>query len=109
MSHYTPDRWVMLKIHSKDHGTIFRVFAGWLGGYAAGDSWKLSSGNTAIIDHTDHYEIPQESGSVYVCNHARVGMTSYMASVIKHWQTTIMTDGSTVEIVDIEEARTALK
>lgn len=108
MNEYTPDRWVMLKIHSETHGTIFRIFSGCYGGFTGGDSWKLSSGNTDIIDHDDYYEIPQMSGNVYMCSRSAIGMSSYMHGIFNHWRDKVMTDGSTIEIVDIEEARKAL-
>ena len=43
MSTYTPDRWQVVLLKNKTE-SIKKVFAGWYGGYASGDSWKLSSG-----------------------------------------------------------------
>ena len=62
-SYYTPDRWVMLEINSEKYGKIRKILASFYGGFAQGDSWKLSSGNTSVIDKGDFYEFPQESGT----------------------------------------------
>lgn len=68
MSNYTPDVWVILEISgSKVKETYRRVLAGWYGGYAGSDSWKISSGIEDIIDRGTYWEMPQSSGSVYKC------------------------------------------
>lgn len=99
---YIPERWVILKI-SNDTDLVYKVFGGWLGGYTTGDSWKLSSGILEIKEHEDHYEMPQESGSLYICYKNSVGMTSYMQQILNHW-TTQNTDrpyqvGTKIEII----------
>lgn len=103
MNTYTPDRWVMVEVTSPQLGKIRKVLGSWRGGYLDGDSWKLSSGNLSVIDKGDHYEIPQESGSVYYCYKNSVGMTSYTAGVFQHWKDSLAehSPGSTLEIVEV--------
>ena len=65
---YYPDVWVVVEFAGTAvPKTYQRVLAGWYGGYAGGDSWKLSSGVTEIIDRGSCWEIHNHSGSVYVC------------------------------------------
>jgi hypothetical protein len=82
--HYVPDRWVMLTIKTEEE-TIDKVFAGWFGGFAGSDTWKLSSGVVDVTAHEDHIEYKNHSGSVYLCRKDSYGMTSYMNSIYQHW------------------------
>jgi len=85
VKHYTPDRWVILTIKTTTD-SIDKVFAGWYGGFATGDSWKLSSGITDMsFEQGDRIEFINESGSVYSCYKNRYGMTSNMNSVYRTW------------------------
>ena len=87
MSSYTPDRWVMLEITGKNSEPIRKIFAGWYGGFASGDSWKLNSGVTNIrVDDSGHYEFDGQSGSTYHCHVNTHGMSSYMFSVLASWR-----------------------
>jgi hypothetical protein len=82
MSTYTPDRWVLVELKTADGERIHKVLASWYGGFASGDSWKLSSGTDKIIDHGDHYELPQCSGSTYILHKGAYGMSGYTSSVL---------------------------
>ena len=65
---YTPDCWVIVEFSgTKVPKTYRRILAGWHGGYAGSNSWKLSSGIEDMIDRGTHWEIPNHSGSVYYC------------------------------------------
>lgn len=84
MSTYTPDLWVIVEIKNHDSDeAIQKVFASWYGGYAGGDSWKLSSGVTGIIERDTHYEIHNHSGSIYNCGKNSHGMSGYAAGVLE--------------------------
>lgn len=85
MSNYSPDRWVILEFKTPE-GTFRKVFAGWYGGYTGSDTWKLSSGITSILDNDDHYEILNESGSVYYCYKQAEGFSNYMGMVLSSWK-----------------------
>ena len=48
----TPDSWVVLKI-TAETGVIYKVLAGWSGGYLDGDSWRLNSGINIVFERED--------------------------------------------------------
>ena len=67
-SQNTPDVWVVVEFTgTKVPETYRRVLAGWYGGYAGSDSWKMSSGITETIEHPDYWDFKNTSGSVYRC------------------------------------------
>ena len=67
MSYYTPDNWVVIKLDDgKD--PHYRVLAGWSGGYLTGDSWRMNSGITKVIEEDDHWLFIGSSGSTYACH-----------------------------------------
>lgn len=68
---YNPDNWIILKIDQSSNGIadpLYKVLAGWSGGYLDGDSWRMNSGIDKIIEHKGSYEFHGYSGSVYSCN-----------------------------------------
>lgn len=84
MNQYTPDQWVLLLIES-DTVRVVKILSGWHGGYTQGDSWRLSSGVTKMIEHETEYEIHNESGSIYHCQKTCEGMTGMTASMLENW------------------------
>lgn len=85
MTMYTPDRWVVIELQSEED-THQRVFAGWYGGYAGADSWKMNSGIVKTEDHGDYYDFHGHSGSVYRCYKNAYGMSMYMQSVYHNFK-----------------------
>ena len=79
---YTPDRWVVLKIKSKEFGIIYKILASWVGGYTQGQSWKLNSGIKSIVENKESYLVTGYTGSVYECYKNLEGMNIYMANVL---------------------------
>ena len=85
---YKPDGFVILKIETKSHGSFYKIFASWAGGYTTGDSWKMSSGFTDDLsnitkDSDGCFIIPQYSGSEYIVSCANENnLTSYNQSKI---------------------------
>ena len=66
---YQPDNWVVLKIKpGKGAFPIYKVLAGWSGGYLDGDSWRMNSGITEVKQDGDYYEFYGYSGSCYRCH-----------------------------------------
>lgn len=63
MNDYHPDNWVVIKF--PDH---YRLLAGWSGGYATGDSWRMNSGITNMELDGDVYRVRGVTGSWYVCH-----------------------------------------
>ena len=51
MKYNTPDNWVVVKVGEG----IYKVLAGWSGGYLTSDSWKLNSGISEVKDDGDHW------------------------------------------------------
>ena len=66
MASYYPDNWVIVEITTSDD-KLRKVLEGWKGAFASPDAWRMSSGITEVLDKDDHYEIHNESGSVYYC------------------------------------------
>lgn len=72
---YRPDSWVILKVSSKDKAPLYRVLAGWKGGYLDGDSWRINSGIKSYRDADTHWVFEGFSGSAYSCPKVREGFS----------------------------------
>jgi len=59
-----PDVWELIRI-TNDGANIDKILSGWYGGYANGDSWRLSSRISKIEDHPDYLYIVTESETEY--------------------------------------------
>jgi hypothetical protein len=100
MSEYRPDRWVIVELKYNDSDETHRkVLAGWYGGYLGSDSWKLSSGITEIVEHDNHYEIHNHSGSVYNCGKQSQGMSGYTSGIFNSFVRDLEGHG-TIRIVE---------
>ena len=82
---YTPDRWVIIEVDSIA-GKHRKVLGSWYGGYLGSDSYRVSSGITKVVDRRKHYEIENESGSVYICYKGAEGMSSLTSGVYKKYK-----------------------
>ena len=100
--HYSPDRWVLIEFNSEKYGVIRKILAGWYGGFAVSDSWKLSSGNVTFIDKGDYYESLQESGSTYKLYKASEGFTGLTAGMFKHWGLLLEEEGCSIKRIEVE-------
>ena len=63
-----PDNWVVLEIMTDTKTPIYKVLAGWSGGYLSGDNWKLNSGIVKVRELAASWVFIGNSGSVYVCD-----------------------------------------
>jgi len=83
MSEYQPDVWVMLRITSKlvSAKPVYKILAGWYGGYAKDDIWKLNSGCTSVETDGDYYVFTGSSGSRYRC-HENLYRTNYLTGSV---------------------------
>ena len=98
---YRPDLWVVVELKYNDSEEISRkVLASWYGGYGDSDRWKLSSGITEIIEHENHYEFINHSGSIYECGKHMVGMSGYTSGVFESFKKDLEGTGS-IEVIDI--------
>lgn len=80
MSEYTPDSWVVLKIVNEGE-TLYKVLAGWSGGYTTGDSWRMNSGIVAVEKQAHLYGFYGSSGSVYWCHQGAYRLTMATSGV----------------------------
>ena len=78
---YEPDRFVILKLNHEGN-IVYKVFAGWSGGYLDSASWKINSGITKVELDGDYYLFQGYSGSTYKCHKNSYGMTGYMSHVL---------------------------
>lgn len=69
---HIPDNWVIIKVKGDD--PHYRVLAGWSGGYATGDSWRMNSGITKATETERSFEFHGSSGSVYCCGKNSYGL-----------------------------------
>ena len=100
MKDYYPDRWFIVKINSEIYDkTFYKVFAVWVGGYAQGDSWRMSSGIKEVIDHETGYEFKNESGSSYFCSKNSYGTSAYGQGILRRIFETAVDAQSTIEVV----------
>lgn len=108
MNAYHPDKWVMLKITSKEQGVCYKVLASWYGGFGGSNSWKLSSGtksaSVADVGQKGWFNFPQESGSEYTCHLNSYGTSGYTHSILNGWLTSLAEAGgdSTIEVMPEE-------
>jgi len=86
MNEYTPDVWVVLEFDHPDLETPLRkVFAGWYGGFAGSNSWKLNSGITATRKVEGWFEFDGYSGSTYRCHNNNYHLSGLMHGVLSNW------------------------
>lgn len=81
---YQPDNWVVVKIVTKSNKTVYKVLAGWSGGYLDGDSWQLNSGIIKVEDGDGCYHFHGNSGSIYSCGKESYGLRANNAYVWEH-------------------------
>lgn len=85
MKIYTPDRWVVLRL-SDGLESSHKLFAGWYGNFTDGASWKLNSGITSVTKKGDWIDFEGYTGSVYRCNIAAEGLSTYMQAILTGWR-----------------------
>jgi hypothetical protein len=105
MSTYTPDVWVVLEFDSpKLESPMRKVFAGWYGGFAGSDSWKLNSGITEVRRDGDWLEFEGYSGSVYRCGVSNYHMSGLMHGVLSRWvKQAEETGDTTIKIISLDK------
>ena len=108
MTEYTPDSWVIVKIEAGQHGTVYKVLAGWSGSYLYGDSWKLSSGIVTFVDTGSYYESLQDSGSVYMLYKPNERINIIMAQTLSSFELQLQGTNVTIEVVKVQEVQTYL-
>ena len=82
MATYKPDCWVIISVKPLDEPVFYRVFATWVGGFAAGDRWKINSGITSAAKLENFLYFSGASGSTYICHGSGYGTTAYSAGIL---------------------------
>ena len=98
---YTPDSWVILKLHNMSE-VHYRVVAGWHGGYTQGNSWKMNSGITKYTIKDKLISFDGYSGSCYNCYINSERMSGYMAMVYDSYAQQ-STEKMWVEVIPFEQ------
>jgi hypothetical protein len=80
---------------------LYKVLAGWYGGYTGGDSWQINSGIVEIIEEELYYDVVGESGSVYRCPKHSEKLSGYTQGIFSHYQQTLLKQGVEMNIVKI--------
>lgn len=100
MNEYNPDSWVIVKISQPDLPAVYKVLAGWSGGYLDGDSWRMNSGIVKVEKNGDYFDFTGDSGSVYKCHKNGNEMRMSMAGV---WNQMHNAFPDQVELVSVDE------
>lgn len=86
---YSPDRWVVLYYPKED---VNAILGGWSGGYTTGDSWRRSTAIQHVVEHDEHYEVHNRSGSVYMLRKDAYGINSIMSQLLPSLGSTMVLD-----------------
>lgn len=101
MTTYNPETWVLLELSGGNTETIQKVFAGWYGGWAGSDSWKMSSAVRKTTRDDDLITFHNESGSEYICHISAQKMSGYQTGLLNSWIPKMEDLGFSVKIIDI--------
>ena len=105
---YYPDAWAILKITSNSTDEVtFKILAGWYGGFARGDSWKLNSGIESFKIEAEYISFVGYSGSTYRCSFKTEGFTRYSEQIYNSFVDEIGPTG-TIEHVRFEDVKSLL-
>jgi hypothetical protein len=100
MGEYNPDHWVIIKIDSEKYGVVYKVLAGWYGGYLGSDSWRMNSGITQCIEEGNYWLFIGSSGSTYVCHKDTYGLSMKTTGGI--WNQLEAKYGDKVELMETD-------
>lgn len=105
MSTYIPDKWVVIQFtHPTTGEKIDKVLAGWYGGFAGADEWKLNSGIVKVDEYKNRFEFHGSSGSTYVCYKNCHGFSMLTRSMFEYWSKSV--EVKTLEEYDVQPERT---
>lgn len=71
---HIPHNWVILHIKQPKPEPIYKVLAGWSGGYLDGDYWRMNSGIKSVEVEGDNFIFHGHSGSSYTCHKDNYGL-----------------------------------
>lgn len=96
---YYPDNWVIVKI-TRPEGVVYKVLAGWSGGYLEGDSWRMNSGIVRANQEGDYIIFDGHSGSQYKCYKDAQRLSMATAGIYETLVAQAKEQNITVEMVD---------
>ena len=99
MTTYKPDKWVVLEVTTPD-GTYKKILSSWYGGFADGDSWRLSSNIDNVTEEQHYFDFETDTGSVYHCFKDNIGISAYTQSIYNSWLQELPDD---IELKILEE------
>jgi hypothetical protein len=77
-----PENWTVIEFPNG----LRKVYAGWRGGYASSDAWRLNSGIVNTEETDDYYDFSGASGSVYRCYKKAEGITGmYLNEILRNF------------------------
>lgn len=96
MNEYTPDNWVIVKIQEPNEQPVYKVLAGWNGGFLHGSSWQLSSGILSVEEDENNYYLLQHSGSLYICKKDKERLSPNTQAVLNRFVELVKDDRVTI-------------
>ena len=96
-----PDKWVILQI-TKEGLSVYRLLAGWYGGYLGSDEWRLSSAIISFTKEGGYIYFTSASGSIYKCYMEAEGTTSYTQSKYMYFKS-LETDLVKINIMEFKD------
>jgi len=100
----SPDCWVLVEVKYLGE-THVKILCSYYGGFANGDSWRISSAVRKIDVDGDVYRATTASGSEYVLHRGCYRMSSYMENIYTSLQEEIQrvnSPGNSLQIIDLE-------
>ena len=88
-----PDLWKIVRIETKPHGTLFKVFSSFYGGYLGSDAWKISSRIKTIEDQGTQYVATTQSGNRYSLIKGNEGFSGFGRNVFEQYQGDLANSG----------------
>jgi hypothetical protein len=94
-----PDCWVIIEVKTPA-GQFQKILSGWSGGYAYGDSWRMSSPmkELNIKVNQDFFTVETDSGSCYTLWKSRQGLRMSNAGIYNELKEKY---GDMVEIIEL--------
>jgi hypothetical protein len=99
-----PDVWVILRLRVPHEVPLYKVLAGWYGGYLERSSWRLNSGITRADDAGSCLLFHGYSGSTYTCAKSAYGTTALSSSIYQQLALQLALSGVELELLDQQTA-----
>lgn len=109
MNDYTPDKWVILEIYSKQDGTYRKILSSWYGGYIGQDEWRLSSTISNQSETENSFQFLVESGSIYSCNKKAYGLSLLSTSILNKMIDQCEKINTLIKVIDFTELEKEIK